>query len=287
MMAADEIRKIAWTRLWRDGWFLRLLGGTILLSVCVQAIVSVVQGVLTQIGVAHLHGYLVQLMERLRAGERITQSEFLSVATGWEFISASVLVLFFAFLMSGIAQYGYARIRLRCAANNAEGWLKDAFEGFKRPFELMWLFLRLWLIFLFWSLVSFVTLGIPILIAFYRYRFAYLVKGDHPDWTVGECLRSCRRMMAGRKWKSFMLDCSYWKPITLALLALLLAVGSMGSVVLLGKSMSVALILPLLGVGLVAYLVAFAALVVVGYYISVGQTLFYNEIKVSEEGGAA
>ena len=45
-------------------------------------------------------------------------------------------------------------------------------------------------------------------IPFYRYRFLWLVKAEHPEWGAGECIGACRKLMKDNMLKSFWLDCS-------------------------------------------------------------------------------
>ena len=87
--------------------------------------------------------------------------------------------------------------------------------------------------------------------------------------------------MEGHKWQSFKLDCSYWKPITLALLIMTLAVMAWPSVVLLKDTVLLAVMLGLVGV--FALLACFAACIVLGFYIGVGQGFFYEELKKQNE----
>ena len=236
-------------------------------------------------------------------------SDFIFQAT-----SATVFEQFIHFIMAGIAAYGTSVILLRCLKNAEEGWLGAAFGGFKDPFGMLWLLVRLTLIYLGWMIVAIFplgviagacvpvvkpmldtapllattltaiafTLGISVFLAiycvpFYRYRFAFLVKADHPDWSAGECLRSCKALIEGHKWQSFKLDCSYWKPITMVLV-LLLAMG-VATEFAIGSKDNTILVALLSLVALFAFFGALAGGVVLGQYIGVGQGFFYQDLK--------
>ena len=47
-----EIRDEAWRLLWERKWFWKLLGAAILLQVCSQAVVTIVNGIVYRLGVS-------------------------------------------------------------------------------------------------------------------------------------------------------------------------------------------------------------------------------------------
>ena len=83
--------------------------------------------------------------------------------------------------------------------------------------------------------------------------------------------------MEGHKWESFKLDCSYWKPITLVLLIMMLAAVTMPSGVLLKDTVMLAALMVLVGV--FALIACFAGGIVLAQYIGVGQGFFYHDLK--------
>ena len=307
-----EFRELAWKRLWADHWFGRLFGGGLLLGLCSYAANVVIGGILGRLGVQDWQDYAIAVaMNRKDLTTPIPNltSDYIFQAT-----SATVFEQFISFIMAGIAAYGSSVILLRCLKNAEEGWLGAAFGGFKDPFGMLWMLVRLTLIYLGWMIVAIFPLGViagacfpvvkpmldtaPLLAAtlmaiaftlgisvflaiycipFYRYRFAFLVKADHPDWSAGACIRSCKALMEWHKWQSFKLDCSYWKPITLVLLIVTLAVVAMPSVVLLKDNVLLSVMLGLFGV--FALLACCAACIVLGLYIGVGQGFFYQDLK--------
>ena len=316
MKTNAELRNLAWKRLWADRWFGRLFGGGLLLGLCGYAVQVVLGGILGRLGVQSWFDYLEILgrnRQDLTTPVPNLTPEFVSQAS-----SSTALLLFLSFIMAGIASYGCAVILKKCLANDEKDWLGAAFDGFKDPFGMLWLQLRYWLISLFWGILASIPLGaaigisVPLVKGFaesnlaltvtavtvvmsggvgaafvlyavpiYRYRFLWLVKAEHPDWSAGACIAASRKLMKGNKMKSFKLDCSYWKPITLMLMPLVvlgLAIyvnewyfgeGNQG--------------LAILAVAVFLCLIAFLPLaLVVSQYISVGQGLFYTELKKAQ-----
>ena len=312
MKSNVEFRNLAWKRLWTDKWFGRLFGGGLLLMLCGYAVNVVVGGILGRLGVQDWQDYYVAVaMNRKDLTTPVPNltSNYIFTAT-----SGTVLEAFIGYIMAGIAAYGAAVILLRCLKNDENSWLGAAFGGFKDPFGMLWLFIRLMLIYLGWIILAIFPMGVivgvcfpvvkPMLesaplqasallsvafalgggifltiycIPFYRYRFAYLFKAEHPDWSAGACLRSCRALMEGHKWQSFKLDCSYWKPITLVLVLVMMAVTAILLVVLLKDNKMLAALLGLGGV--LALFASFASAIVLGQYIGVGQGFFYQDLK--------
>ena len=317
MRSNTEFRNLAWKRLWADHWFGRLFGGGLLLGLCGYAVQVVLSGILGRLGVQSWIEYLqavAQNRQDLTTPIPNLTSEFMSQAT-----SSTVLTFFFSFLMAGIASYGGAVILKKCLANDEKDWLGDAFGGFKYPFGMLWLQVRYWLICFGWGFVALFVPGVlcgagypfakglPLMqlsivaglfvtaalcwviwiycIPFYRYRFLWLVKAEHPEWGAGECISACRKLMKGNMLKSFRLDCSYWKPITLVLLMMMAAMAAIILDVFLlknGRKELPALIA--LGGGM-ALFASIACGIVLAQYIGVGQGFFYQDLKDGQTTG--
>ena len=311
MRANIEFRNLAWKRLWTDKWFGRLFGGGLLLGFCGYAVNIIIDGILGRLGVQDWQDYYVAVA--LNRKDLTTPVPNLTGNYIFTATSASVLEAFIGYIMTAIAAYGAAVILLRCLKNEEEGWLGAAFGGFKDPFGMLWLFVRGMLIYFGWMLLALLPIGViagvcvpavkPMLetspfqgaillscafalafaaflaiycIPFYRYRFLFLVKADHPDWSAGVCIRSCKALMEGHKMESFKLDCSYWKPITMVLMLLLTMVAAIGlAISFKDNTMLVAL---LAMVALFAFFGVLAGGVVLGQYIGVGQGFFYQDL---------
>ena len=312
MRSNTEFRNLAWKRLWADHWFGRLFGGWLLLMLSGYAVNVVIDGILKRLGVQTWQDYWVaraQNLKDLTTPVPNLTNNYIFTAT-----SASALEAFIGYIMAGIAAYGAAVILLRCLRNEENGWLGAAFGGFKDPFGMLWLFFRCWLICFCWGLLAGLPIGVAIgfsvvlvkhfadsnlvltvavvtavmsvgvgamfaigAIPFYRYRFLFLFKAEHPDWSAGACLRSCKALMEGHKWQSFKLDCSYWKPITLVLVAFFFIVCGIFLAIALKDVVAIAALVGL--VTLLLFFITLAGAIVLGQYIGVGQGFFYQDLK--------
>jgi len=314
-----EIRNEAWSLLWERKWFWKLLGAAILLQVCSQAIVTVVNGIVYRLGVFNLTA-LMNLRQ-----ENMPLPEF-TPRIIWEFASSTALSFFFAFILGGIALFGNSRLQLRAVEDNSESWMKVAFSGFKIPLELAWLTFRMSLVFMFWMIlalvpavalaalfftavpapqtvvelaaaVAVVTIASSLFIAiycvpFYKYRYLFRIKSENPDWSAGVCMKHCRELVYGSKWRIFKHDCSYWRillgallPLLVMMAAMLLVAATIGSGPV-AQTRSAATVVGLLFAA-VAMIAAYVALLVFGaisvQYIGVGQTILYREISKTRE----
>lgn len=316
------IRDEAWRLLWKRNWFWKLLGASLLLSVCAQAIITVVNGIVYRLGVFNITA-MMNLREQGMSIPAFTPRLI------WEFSSSTVLYLFFATIMGAISAYGNSVLLIRSTDDNDEGWLKAAFGGFKMPLGLTWLFFRLWLVYIFWAILAALP-GIvlftwlydaappseaPIAIAiytiafslcacvfiaiycipFYKYRYAFRLKADHPDWSAGECMRSCRELVYGSKWRIFLHDCSYWRIILLAMLPMLFLAAIVAVVVITAGGVQAlkepsAAVAVAISFGVLVAIIAYLAILVLGvitaHYIGVGQTILYREISRERQNKA-
>lgn len=315
MKSNAELKQLAWSRLWTDRWFGRLFGGGLLLSLCGYAVNSVIGGALAGLNVQSWGDYARAVaLNRVQLTTPVPSltPDYVSQAT-----SATLFECFFSYIVAGIVAYGGAVILRRCLANEERGWLKAAFGGFGQPFGVCWLFFRQVVIFIGWTLMSALPLGLIIgfgqplvsrlyptgplaatvavmavvlggllvmlgaCVPFYRYRYLWLIKAENPDWGAGKCLKACRTLMRGKMMKSVRLDCAYWKPITLLLL-LAVAFGISGTLATGDKAVWSA--------GLVCFASlcgVMAVSIMISQYISVGQAFLYQELKREAEAGCA
>ena len=316
MQTNSEIRNEAWRLLWERKWFWKLLGAAILLQVCSQVIITIVNGVVYRLGVFNLTAMMNMIEERIPLPE-FTPRIILELA------SSTVLIFFLSFILGGIALYGNSRLQLRAVDDNDESWMKTAFSGFKIPLELAWLTFRVSLVYIFWMVlaliptaalvalffsavptpqtpvelsmsVAVVTLASVIFIAiycipFYKYRYLFRIKADHPDWSAGECMRHCRELVCGSKWRIFVHDCSYWRillgallPLLVIMMVVLIAAPILGGGHASAPTHSAAAVVGVV-FGVLAMLASYIALLVFGaisvHYIGVGQTILYREIS--------
>jgi len=314
MKSNDELKELAWRRLWSDKWFGRLFGGGLLLGLCGYGMNVVLGGVLGRLAVADWQEYFLAVVKNRQ--DVTTPIPNLTNDFIFQATSSMALQTFLSWIMAGITAYGSAVILRRCLRNEEPDWLKAAFGGFAAPFGMFWLFFRMVVIYIGWAMVpvfaiafavglfgslfkngdlsaspmamlavaSVASVGVCIvllcaMVPIYRYRFLWLVKADHPDWRAGQCLSACRTLMKGNLMKSVKLDCSYWRPLTLLLLLACTATFA--------TSLAAYGILPILNAFL-AFAIAcllVALSVVIGQYIGVGQGFLYLELKDSQTIG--
>lgn len=308
-MTHDEIRERAWQRLWKDQWFGRLLGGSILLGLCGHAMNVIVGGLLGRLNVASWQEYLEAVMKNradVASPIPVLTNDYIYQAT-----SSQVLVFFLSFIMAGIAAYGGAVILRKCLDNDESGWLGESFGGFRTPFGMLWLFFRRCLINLGWGVLAGIPVGVAVgivlqvlkradvgmglivvlsvffslacalslviaLVPFYRYRYLWLVKAEHPDWSAGACLRACKSLMRGCLMRAVRLDCAYWKPIAWTLALAVVCVSAL--------SAAVGGVLPFLtgAVAFFAFCATVVASVVCTWYVGVGQGFLYRELLAEQ-----
>lgn len=111
--------------------------------------------------------------------------------------------------MIGIGLTIYA---LRVSRRHAAGF-GDLFDAFGMFFKFLWLTILMGIFVFLWSLL----LWIPGIIAAYRYRMAYYIMIDNPEFSAMECIRRSKEMMRGHKGELFVLDLSFilWNILTI------------------------------------------------------------------------
>ena len=320
MKSNREIREEAWRLLWQAKWFWRLLGGAILLNVCMQVVYAVLDGVLYRLGVFNLTALSNAIEAKARTGAAMPE---FTVDLAVQFVSSLMLQLFCMFILCAISHYGNSSLLLRAVDDEEEGWLKVAFGGFRMPLGLAWLFFRITLVFMLWyvlamlpgaaifgaiagsmpsastllgaavyvlaAVVAVCTAIAIVCIPFYRYRYLFRLKADNPDWSAGRCLKECVALVDGAKWRVFVHDCSYWRILLVPLLLVVLACAGV-TILVVGPKLgwwdlpgaSTPVMVAGMLVLLVSYLGLLVAMMVAGFYIGVGQTVLYREISVEK-----
>ncbi len=297
MQRDTDIRLEARRLIWGRNWFWKLLVADFLLQACSQLIVMTVNMAVYSRGVFNITALMHLKSQNMPLPE-------LTPRIMWEFSSSSLLYLFFALITGGIAVYGHSVLLLRSVEDKQEGWLKAAFSGFKTPLELAWLSFRLSLAFLPWTIlaaipcaaivglanttayaksdiVQLAVLGLctaiclaVLSVPFYRYRYLFRLKADHPEWSAGMCMKTCREITKDRKWQIFRHDCLYWRSILAALVCLAVYVAD----ILVAKNLQCENALT----GMIAQISnsAFVIMMMITVqYVGVGQTILYREQK--------
>lgn len=312
MQSYDEIRSEAWRLLWKRNWFWMLLGTTVLLQFCSQFVMNAVAMALSALEVFDLAS-AIKYLEENNALPTLTASQV------WQLATSGAIFLFFAFILGGISSYGNAVMLVRAADDRPDGWLPAAFDGFRRPLELAWMSFLMALVFLVWSalgallaaalvcavpgaipahkpvltfsdvalvmagagagvLVFAAVLGVP----FYRYRYAFRLKADHPDWSALRCIRGSHELTRGFKWRVFKLDCSYWLTLLSVLLPLTIALAFWIAIEAVLDYVQDQVATAIVVSGVMALMASYLVILVTGTiannYIGVGQTILYREI---------
>lgn len=284
-MTNKEIRNQAWDLLWHKNWVSKL----ILISSALQLSASLIMGAVTDtlktIGVVNIN-------ETLRLLER--DGFLIFFDSPLEYLTVAAMYLFFSFLMTGIVNFGICKTLNNVADNNQEGYIKSAFAAFKMPFEvfnLQFLFTLITFLFvlvctapfLFYAfksswphmpelinvnnpLVSFVFICVAIIavilaitIPFYRFRYIFRVKADHPEWPASKCLSYSNYLTLGNKARLIKLDLSYL------------------------KAYLVPLAIPLISLSVFSIMIFSLALTVATLYNGIGQSILYRQLLAEKE----
>lgn len=302
-MIKKQLRDRSWELLWRRAWFWRFFAASFLLQLVAHIIVRILDGMLHRIGVCSFS----------RIGELASSREELLESAPdmcFELALSCVLYFFICLVFTGIVEYGMAMISNRAAEDDSEKYLKSAFGGFKIPLDLAWLKFREVLIFAGWtflailpgiflvssgcgsvravaaSAVFFVLALALVSIPFYRYRYLFRIKADNPEWSAGECLRHCRLLSSGEKWRMFKFDCSYWRMflVPLILLAAALSLVCWSALSAQSQQFSGGVAAAVFFVVIIMYLAAVFLMVAAGFSNSIGHSILYREISRERRG---
>jgi len=254
-----ELRQQAWGIL-RSQWFWRLLTVGLVLNAIAQTASWILSRMFVRYGIQTWNDFWLAKTKAMKAGVDFAVP---SLQVACQMTGATFCQTFVAYIFAAILAYGFAGAALKSVGNNGERWFADSFDGFRRPLELAWLMFVMNFRVMLWSLLLF----FPGLIAVYRYRQAWYLKNEHPDWSAGQCLSESGRMMRGYKWKAFSFDMSYcwWWLLVMVMLGIGLAFGSAGggSMLMIGTLVG--------GLGMMAMLYVLC-------YFFIGRAVFYREL---------
>lgn len=282
-MTNKEIRNKAWDLLWHKNWVGKLILVTSALQFSSSLIMSLISDTLKSIGI-------ISIEETLTLIKRDGIVVFFD--SPFEYISVITMFLFFSFLMTGIVNYGTSKILNNAADNDPNDWFKSAFGAFKMPFEVLCLqFLFALITFLFilffaspfiflafkacssfipgtigenpfvsplFLMMAFLSVIFALSVPFYRYRYIFRVKADHPDWTARECLSYSKNLTSGHKLRLLKLDLSYT------------------------KAFLVPLVIPLISIDPLSLIVFAVSLSIATLYNGVGQSILYRELSAGK-----
>jgi len=268
MKSCREMRADAWGIIVHNGWLGRMLVVCVVLNLVAQMVSSALSGAFGKFEVQTWGDFLIAKLNAIRAGLDYTAP---SISLAWQMTGATAFQTFILYIFGAIVAFGIASVSLKATGNRRERWFVDSFGGFGRPLELGWLMLMMNLRVILWSLLFL----LPGLVAVYRYRQAWFLKSEHPDWSAAKCLAESGRMMRGFKWKAFVFDLSFlgWFAVT---------------GILVGSGLGVSGIKSAAGTVAAAFVgIAAASLVFfVMCYVLAGRAVFFRELK-GENGGQA
>ena len=201
MKTNAEIRK-ATREILSKGWFGRVFVSGVALYCIVGIVTWIIFAAFRDMEIQTWSDFLQVKLEHLRRGMDYAVP---SKVVAMQMSGATLFEQFFSYLFSAIVMFGLVRVTLKAARGEAEGWFSSSFSGFSRPFGVMWLLIRMNVQIFLWSLLFL----FPGIVAAYRYRQAWYLKSDNPDWGAGKCLAVSGEMMRGLKWQAFCLDFFY------------------------------------------------------------------------------
>lgn len=272
---AREVRKLTWWMLWKGRCFMRfmsVLGVFWLAGLLVQNLVC------APLVEAALTGDLTAALAEIQKGAVVAPEELLRLAKGASALRAVPVLAFNAFLnfvLTGSLAFAFAKLSLNAldgpSSFSMRVWGRDALSGLKTPFATAWLAFRIWVQMFLWTLL----LVVPGLVAFYRYRFAWRVFADHPDWPAGKCIAESARMIKGYKRLSLSMDFAYWRGMLLCLSLYLTVVACMvASVFVEGGANAI-----LAAIATAATFAVFPAVLVLCFSITLAQSFLYRLVK--------
>lgn len=113
-----------------------------------------------------------------------------------------VYIVFIAIMMLIFVGYLWYAMKV---SRSQPAEFKNIFDTFRMPLKVFCLTFMIYLFTFLWSLLLF----IPGIIAMYRYRQAFFILYDHPDYGVMQCINESKQMMKGHKAELFVLDLSF------------------------------------------------------------------------------
>lgn len=303
MKANKEIRAEAWGLLWREGWFRRLLAAGVILSLVMIGALLGLYFAYRALGVESLSDFQRAKLDAAAAGLDLTAPSAEASMRMW---LGSLFQNFIQHLFSGIVMLGMVSVLLKAVRRDAKGWFSAAFVGFQLPLSAFWLWFcvqfqtALWtLLALFPTIVAVsvilnvlglsptspggllaIGLGcLPAALVFlwvlYRYRLAWFLKAEHPEWRAGRCIARSVELMKGLKRRAVSLDCSYW-PWILLLIPFLVPNILFGHALAMGSLGEMNAIQLVAGSVLLLLSASFGTLLYA--YIALGHAIFYREI---------
>lgn len=263
MKTNREIRAEAWKIVRGGKWFWRIFtAGVILYSIIIMVSVTI-GSAYSSMGIETWTNFIAESARSMQAGGGCSLPSMSSMRS---MTRATAFEQFVGYIFGAILVFGMAGLMLKAVKDVDERWLAGTFDGFRRPLEVAWLMILMNLKVFLWSLLFF----FPGWVAVYRYRQAWYLKSENPDWSAAKCIGESGMMMKGHKWQAFSLDMTFLGWLFLAWVVFV-AGATMGVV---GRAssplmMAVSAILSLVGIYFSAFVLA---------YFFVARAIFYREL---------
>lgn len=276
-----EIRREAWSILWKGRWFWRIFCVSLLLGLAGVAANQVLISAYDRLEIAHWGQYMAEYLNA-RLGNDLLAIP--SRETALRMSLATGVGVLLGWIFDGCARFGGTVVLLRAVRNKEEGWMDGIWRGFRTPFtHLALMLIPLVAVLLVCAAVvlvlvlatggrcvrdpmtlamMLVLLQVPALIIWHYFLPLWLVRAEHFDWGVCACVAESRRLMKGHRYALLRLLQSYWA-LPLATLVLLL---TMGFPVLLP------FVLPVLVLGALPFYL------VVVWHMRMGVAVFWREL---------
>ncbi len=259
-----EIRREALRRM-KGGWFWRLVLGLVVVEGLTSLPCSLLARYHKSQGIVPLGDFYQQQLGAMRQGLEWTLPTPEAMR---QMYWAGAFETFAAVVFGAICLFGVVCLSMKVCRQEKEGWFLQGLKGFCRPLSLTWLLLLQ----AFLQVLGFLCFVIPGVVLTYRYRLAWYLKGDHPDWGAVTCLRSSGSLMKGLKWQAFRLDVFFFLWIFLALIPFSVAIVYSFS----AASPAASLVANLL------MLLSYALVGVIFLWLLTSRTMFYLSAKESQ-----
>lgn len=109
-----------------------------------------------------------------------------------------------SYLIAGMLALGSAIFFLSIARKQKPP-VTTVYQGFNYPVKAFLLYLLMVIFVFLWTLLFI----IPGIIAAYRYSLAYYILGENPDMKPLDAIRRSKELMAGNKWRMFVLQLTF------------------------------------------------------------------------------
>jgi len=212
MKTNKEIRKEAWGIV-RSKWFWRIFATGSLLYFITMLVSGLIFTSYSDMGIQTWPDFMAAKVRALQSGLGYTVP---SSRVFWQMTGATAFQQFIGYVFGAILLFGMAGVMLKAVRDDEKEWFAGAFGGFKRPLEVTWLLALMNLRVFLWGLLF----VIPGIIAVYRYRQAWYLKSENPEWSAGKCLSESGKLMKGMKWQAFCLDLSFFGWFLLVLMVI-------------------------------------------------------------------